>query len=84
MISRAFCPNSYNYNNYNNYYEDLDKTRVKLFPNFTRHRLITQTNFPAFFSTIVLCGVLSEVQQYYRIYSLHVRSDETGRRNKSS
>ena len=25
-------------------YEDLDKTRVKLFPNFTRHHLITHTN----------------------------------------
>ena len=26
-------------------YKDLDKTRVKLFPNFTRHHLITQTYF---------------------------------------
>ena len=25
-------------------YKDLDKTRVKLFPNFTRHHLITHTN----------------------------------------
>ena len=25
-------------------YDDLDKTRVKLFPNFTRHHLITHTN----------------------------------------
>ena len=25
-------------------YKDLDKTRVKLFPNFTRHYLITHTN----------------------------------------
>ena len=24
--------------------KDLDKTRVKLFPNFTRHHLITHTN----------------------------------------
>ena len=24
-------------------YQDLDKTRVKLFPNFTRHHLITYT-----------------------------------------
>ena len=34
IISLAFCPN----------YKDLDKTRVKLFPNFTRHHLITHTN----------------------------------------
>ena len=26
-------------------YEDLDKTRVKLFPNFTRHHLITHTHY---------------------------------------
>ena len=25
-------------------YKDLDKTRVKLFPTFTRHHLITHTN----------------------------------------
>ena len=30
-----------------NYY-DLDKTRVKLFPNFTRHHLITHTNSTRF------------------------------------
>ena len=28
-------------------YKDLDKTRVKLFPNFTRHHLITHTYFRA-------------------------------------
>ena len=28
----------------------LDKTRVKLFPTFTRHHLITHTNSPNLFS----------------------------------
>ena len=37
IISLAFCPNPNNNN------KDLDKTRVKLFPNFTRHHLITHT-----------------------------------------
>ena len=34
-------------------YKDLDKTRVKLFPNFTRHLLITHTYFLATPMTIL-------------------------------
>ena len=30
-------------------YKDLDKTRVKLFPNFTRHHLITHANYYRFY-----------------------------------
>ena len=34
-------------------YKDLDKTRVKLFPNFTRHHLITHTYFFSLFLFII-------------------------------
>ena len=46
MISLAFCPNPNNFPRLRarEIHEDLDKTRVKLFPNFTR-QLITHTNF---------------------------------------
>ena len=44
IISLAFCPNPNNFPRLNSEnYKDLDKTRVKLFPNFTRHHLITHT-----------------------------------------
>ena len=48
-ISLAFCPNPNNLGEGN--YKDLDKMSVKLFPNFTRHHLITHTYFKTFTST---------------------------------
>ena len=53
-ISLAFCPNPNNFPllpKGSGNYKDLDKTRVKLFPNFTRHHLITHTNLAVFKKT---------------------------------
>ena len=53
-ISLAFCPNPNNFPRLpkgSGNYKDLDKTRVKLFPNFTRHHLITHT-----YSLVCRCG----------------------------
>ena len=41
---------------YSGNYKDLDKTQVKLFPNFTRHHLITHTNTIDSFTNVIILG----------------------------
>ena len=46
-------------------YKDLDKTRVKLVPNFTRHHLITHTYFSKDFTyTRALFNLFRNIMNY--------------------
>ena len=73
-------PSSYFWNEAKLVYRALDDHFIKV----TTVEELSWLRRPRIFSTIILCGVLSEVQLYYRIYCLHAWSDEAGRRNKSS